>query len=109
MLPINSLTEANRYLEDVEINVWELEERVGRYHDAQPRMRIPYPVFENTKSIGEALSRLRQLAARHKSALKAISELPERDKEMEKEHWRTEREHQKAFNEIVQGRTAPHL
>jgi hypothetical protein len=108
MEKIFTLVEANRYLETVEVNVWELEERVGRLSDPQPRMKLPFPTFEFAKSIGEALQRLRNLVQRRQASIRFIDAQPKEVKDAEMDHWRKEMETFKEFNAIVQGYSPPH-
>lgn len=108
MKSITSLTEANRYLEDVEVRVWEIEERVAIYNEPAPRIRVPYPTLIPARSITEALTRVTALAIRKNTAVKFMKSLSSADMEKEKEYWRNKNEAYRKFNDVVQAYNPPH-
>lgn len=108
MEKISTLVEANRYLETVSVNVWELEERVSRLRDPQPRMTLPFPTFEFAKTIGEALCRLKDLCNRRYACIRYIKDQPKEVRDAEMDHWRKEMQTFKEFNAIVQDYDPPH-
>lgn len=108
MEKITSLHQANEYLKDVAINLWQKENIMHCATSVGHVIRLRFPEVAPCKSMSEAVSLLREYAQRVRDCDKAFKRLTEKQQDAINHVWQLERESYKAFNEIVQGWYPPH-
>lgn len=108
MNKITSLHQANEYLKDVAIYLWQKENIIHCTTSVGHVIRLRYPEVEPCKSMSEAVTLLQQYAQRTRDCDSAFKRMTEEQQDAVKHVWQLERESYKAFNEIVQGYCPPH-
>lgn len=110
MNKITSLNQANDYLNDIAVYLWQKENIIHcvTWQSEGPVIKLRYPEPYVCKSMSEAAVRVQYFADRHRASDKVYKTLTEEQQQTVRDFWEKERQGYKDFNAVVQGWYPPH-